>query len=57
MWALGKALPDAERGEKVHEEGSVKVLAKLIQYKPVSSRNVFDVGPDYILLGTLLDIS
>jgi len=50
-------MSDAERGEKVHEEGSVKVLAKLIQYKPVSSRNVFDVGPDYILLGTLLDIS
>ena len=50
-------LHDTKRCKEVHEEGSVEILAQLVENKPVSSGNTSDVGLDEFLLGTSLHIS
>ena len=50
-------LHDTKRCKEVHEEGSVEILAQLVENKPVTSGNTSYVSLDEFLLGTSLHIS
>ena len=48
--ASPQTVSDTQLGEEVHEEGTVEVLAHLVEHKPVSQFAVINESPDLVHL-------